>query len=161
MPGDIFEQLSIFQDLSPAQIELLRPMFVPCDHNTGSMLFEQGDPAVYLYLVIGGEVTIRYKPDDGPPITVSRVHSGGVVGWSAILGNRQYTSGAICTDYTQMLRVNGRDIRSLCEEQPETGILLLERLAWVIAERLRNTHEQVIELLKQGMHIGIPSLKEA
>lgn len=157
MPGDIYQHLPLFQDLSPAQIHLLRPMFVPCECYTGSVLFEQGDPANYLYMVVDGEVIIRYKPEDGSEITIARVRPGGVVGWSAVLGNRQYTSAAVCTEYTQMLRVRRRDLRYLCEEHPETGILILERLAWVIAERLRHTHEQVISLLKQGIHIGIPS----
>ena len=59
-----------------------------------------------------------------------------------------------------MLRVRGKDLKYLCEEHPDTGILILERLAWVIAERLRHTHEQVIDLLKQGILNGTPGVKE-
>lgn len=160
MSGDVFEQLPFFHDLNTAQVGLIRPLFIPCDRHTGSMLFEQGDPAEYLYLVISGEVTIHYKPEDGPTMPIAKVRSGGVVGWSAVLGNRQYTSEAICSDYTQMLRVRGRDLRHLCEDYPETGILILDRLAWVIAERLHHTYEQVIGLLKQGLYNGQPSVKE-
>jgi len=158
MPGDIFEQLPLFRDLSSTQLRLLRPMFIPSECYPGMVLFEQGDPAEFLYLVVAGEVVIRYKPEDGPTITVTRVHSGGVVGWSAALGNRVYTSAAVCSDCAQMLRVRGSDLRKLCEDDPETGILVLERLAWIIAERLHNTHEQVVTLLKQGLHSGIPSM---
>ena len=50
-----------------------------------------------------------------------------------------------------MLRVRGSDLRTLCQEHPDTGILILDRLATVIAQRLKNTHEQVITLLKQGL----------
>jgi CRP-like cAMP-binding protein len=149
MPGDIFDQLPLFQDLSHDQRELLRPLFLPVDYYTGTVLFEQGDPAEYLFLVVVGEVTIYYKPDDGPAIQVAHVRPGGIVGWSAALGSRSYTSGAICEEYTQMLRLRGEDLRNLYNECPETGILVLERLATVIAERLRNTHEQVMALLLQ------------
>jgi CRP-like cAMP-binding protein len=152
MSGDIFDQLPIFTDLSCEQRELLRPLFVPVDCYSGSTLFDQGDPAEYLYLVVVGEVTIRFKPDDGSVITVARVRPDGIVGWSAALGSRAYTSGAVCESYTQMLRLNGHDLRLLCERYPETGILVLERLATVIADRLMNTHEQVMALLKQGLH---------
>jgi len=107
-----------------------------------------------MYLVISGEIAINYKPEDGSSITMARVGPGGVVGWSAALGNRLYTSSAVCTVYTQMLRVRGADLRNLCQQYPETGILILDRLATVIAERLRNTHEQVIALLKQGLLNG-------
>jgi hypothetical protein len=60
-----------------------------------------------------------------------------------------------------MLRVRGSELRKLCEDDPDTGILVLERLAGIIAERLHNTHDQVVALLKQGLQSGIPSLKEA
>jgi len=154
MPTDVFDQLSLFKGLSPDQHQLLKPLFIPCDCYGEAVLFEQGDRAEYLYLVVVGEIAIHYKPDDGPPIVVARVKAGGVVGWSAALGNRVYTSAAICTRYTQMLRVRGADLRDLCEQNPETGILILERLAEIIAERLRNTHEQVIALLTEGLTNG-------
>jgi CRP-like cAMP-binding protein len=160
MFDDIVEQVPLFQGLSPLQLQILRPLFMPCDRHTGSILFDQGDPAEYLYLVVVGEVTIRYKPDDGAVILVARIRPGGVVGWSAVLGNLVYTSGAICSDDTQMLRVRGRDLRKLCEDYPDTGAIILDRLACIIAERLSHTHDQVIELLKQGMRHGTPSLKE-
>jgi len=38
------------------------------------------------------------------------------------------------------------------EVHPETGVLILERLAAVIAERLKNTHQKVVELLWQGVN---------
>ncbi len=153
MTDDIFEQLPLLRDLTGEQIQLLRPLFVPYECYTGTVLFEQGDPAEYIYLVVQGEVVIRYKPEDGAVITITRVKSGGVVGWSAALGNRMYTSAASCSDSTELVRVSARDLRRLCEQCPETGILILDRLASVIAERLHHTHAQIMELLIQGSGI--------
>ncbi len=161
MPNDVFDQLPFFAGLTPEQHARIRPLFVPCDCYADTLLFEQGNPAENLYLVISGEVAIHYKPEDGPEINVARVKSGGAVGWSAALGNRAYTSGATCTGYTQMLRIRGKDLRNLYYEDPETGILILERLASVIAERLHSTYDQVVELLKQGLRNGVPDFKEA
>jgi CRP-like cAMP-binding protein len=155
MIGDVFDQLTLFSDLNSEQREMLRPLFVPVDCYSGTALFEQGDPADYLYLVIVGEVVIHFKPDDGPEIMVTRVRAGGIVGWSAALGSRSYTSGATCSEYTQMLRLRGRDLCALCEQHPDTGILLLERLATVIAKRLRNTHDHVMAMLKRGLNASI------
>jgi hypothetical protein len=59
-----------------------------------------------------------------------------------------------------MLRVRGEDLRILCEQHPDTGILILERLATVIAERLSNTHDQVMALLVEGMGISSDKIKE-
>lgn len=161
MTTDFFDRLPlIFGGLSPNQKDVLRSLFIPVECFSGTVLFEQGDPAEHLFLVVSGEVVIRYKPDDGPAITVARVHPGSVVGWSAALGNPAYTSGAICETYTQMLRVRGADLRGLCTYDPDTGYLILERLAKVIAERLRKGQEQVLALLLQGLRNGMDCVKE-
>jgi hypothetical protein len=59
-----------------------------------------------------------------------------------------------------MLRVSGRDLRSLYNENADTGILVLERLAEVIADRLDETHDHVVDLLKQGFLNGSLRVKE-
>ncbi len=160
MSGDPFIHLPVFEGFNEQQLALLRPLFSPIDAYAGDELFEQGETARYLYLVVSGEVTIRYKPEDGPALTVTRVRPGGVVGWSAALGSRSYTSGAMCEVYSQLLRISGPDLRNLCTEHPETGMLLLERLASIIAARLRHTHEQVMALLKQGLRSNFASIEE-
>lgn len=151
MVENFFETLSLFHGLTSEQRALLEPLFVPCDYYAGSKIFDQGDPAEYLYVVASGEVVVNFKPDDGPVITVARVRPGGIVGWSAALGSRRYTSQASCETYTQLLRISGQDLRRLCAENPNTGVVVLERLATVIAERLHSTHELVISLLKIGL----------
>ncbi|MGB9521965.1 MAG: Crp/Fnr family transcriptional regulator, partial [Anaerolineales bacterium] len=122
--------------------------------------FEQGESAENLYLVVSGEVIVRYKPEDGPELIVARVKQGGIVGWSAALGSRHYTSGAICGCDSQLLCVRGEDLRSLCNRYPDTGVLVLERLADVIAERLNSTHAEVVKLLKQGLVAAACESKE-
>lgn len=153
MYSDEFNHLTLFKDLAPSQIVLMKTIFKSDCEPAGNVLFNQGDPAEFLYLVIDGEVIIRYKPEDGPAIIVSRVRAEGVVGWSSALGSPAYTSSAICTTDCQFLRVRGEDLRRLCEKYPDSGALILERLAIVIAERLRNTHDHVITLLEQGLRV--------
>jgi CRP-like cAMP-binding protein len=94
---------------------------------------------------------VNFKPDDGPNIVVARVQPGSIVGWSAALGSRRYTSSAMCTLDTQLLRVRGDDLRRLCLQHPDTGTVFLDRLATVIAERLHSTHDLVLSLLQLGL----------
>lgn len=155
MSGDLFENLPLFQDLSHDQVALLRELFMPCDIYGGEKIFDQDAPAENLYIVVTGEVVVNFKPYDGPPITVARVLPGGVVGWSAALGSRRYTSSAETAEYSQLLRVRGAELRSLCLQQPQLGELLLDRLAGLIAERLRNTHPQVLALLRMGLNASV------
>lgn len=151
MSEEFLEYLSLTDMLSEEEMRILRPLIeqVPCAAK--KVVFEQGEEAEYLYLVITGEVIIRFSPKDGASLTVSKVRKGDVFGWSSIWGSHTYTSGAVCSKSGKLLRIKGLDLKNLCEEHPKTGILILERLAGVIANRLQGTQNQVVALLHQGL----------
>jgi len=151
MAENSFPDLFLFRDLTPAQLKQLQPLFIPCEFTANTILFEQGDLAENLFTVVSGEVVVNFKPDDGPTIVVACVQPGSIVGWSAALGSRRYTSSAVCNTYTQLLRVRGDDLRRLCLQHPDTGMIFLDRLSTVIAERLHSTHDLVLSLLQLGL----------
>lgn len=153
-PGDglPYEGLAFFDGLGPDERNLILKRFRPEQYDAGAVIFQQDQPADRLYLLVSGEVEIVFKPHDGDAISVSRILPGGVFGWSAALGRQGYTSGAVCAERSQCLSIRGYDLRQMCSEHPSTGVVLLERLAEAIAERLTNTHERVMELLRQGIH---------
>ena len=146
-----YSHLAFFTGLQPADIQLLAPYFAPQTWVAGTVIFEQADYAEYLYLVVSGEVTIRYKPHDGPIMTVTRVLPGGIFGWSAAMNNPAYTSGAVCSLDSEVLRIRGTDLRMICEKHPELGKIILDRLAGVIAERKHSQQVQVTSILANGM----------
>jgi CRP/FNR family transcriptional regulator, cyclic AMP receptor protein len=148
---DRYGQLAFFNGLQKTDIQLLAPYFAPQTWVAGTVIFEQADYAEYLYLVVSGEVTIRYKPHDGPVMTVTRVPPGGIFGWSAAMNNPAYTSGAVCSLDSEVLRIRGTDLRTICEKHPELGKIILDRLAGVIAERKHRQQVQVTSILANGM----------
>ena len=149
-----YADFSIFAGLNGDQIGQLLPYMVECHFGKDEVIFQQGQPADCLYVLLSGEVMIRYKPYDGPPITVARIEPGGVFGWSAALGRDIYTSAAVAVHECVAYRLRGSKLPVLCEEHPETGLILLDRLAGVIAERLKNTHTQILGILSQGVVDG-------
>jgi CRP-like cAMP-binding protein len=155
MSGNLLDNLRLFDSFSAQERDCLRPLFLFSFMPAGTLLFEQGDQAEYLYIVADGEIIIRYKPDDGPSLELTRVHKEGVVGWSAVIGNSIYTSSAVCATQSQLLRVRSQDLRRFSETYPLTASLLLEQLATVIAERLRHNHPQIMTMLEQGLHIDV------
>ncbi len=154
MSGDALDKFSLFEGFSEDQMAVLRPLFVPSECHAGTVLFEQGDPALYFYLMVSGEVAIHYKPEDDQDIVINRIKPGGMVGWSAVIGRRSYTSAAVCTEYTELLRVRGADLQTLCTQHPETGNQFVDRMADVVAQRLESSHPQVLQLLENGLQNG-------
>jgi CRP/FNR family cyclic AMP-dependent transcriptional regulator len=146
-------QLPIFRGLSNAQLNLIDPMLKLCHFSQEQVVFEQGQPANFIYILLRGEVIIQFKPDDAPLLTVTRINPGGIFGWSAALRHKLYTSMASTTMDSDAYLFSSLDIHLLCEKYPETGVVLLGRLASVIAERLHSTHAQILNILSQGMDL--------
>lgn len=141
-----FSELQIFEGLSEAQLKLLASVFEVASFEANELIFEQGQPARYMYVLIEGEVVIRYKPYDGPALVVSRIPPGGVFGWSTILSRSAYTSGAEAVVKSSACRISSSQLKTICENEPETGAVLMERFANAIAER-RSTRTPVLDIL--------------
>jgi len=152
---DTFENMNLFHDFSEQQLDIIRPLFLLKYLPAGTELFEQGEQTEYLYLVLEGEIQIRYKPEDGPALTVVHVQPEGLVGWSAAIGNPRYTSSAVCVADCKLICTRNQDLRQLFLDHQETGMLLLERLADLISERLQSTHQHVKVLLEQGLLLNM------
>jgi CRP/FNR family transcriptional regulator, cyclic AMP receptor protein len=146
-----YARLSIFTGLDGDQIHQLSQFIAECKFPKDHVIFEQGQPADRLYILLSGEVIIRYKPYDGPPLLVARIEPGGVFGWSAALRRDIYTSGAEAVQDSVAYCIRGANLNVLCSQYPQTGKLFLERLASVIVERLSSTHTQVLGILTQGI----------
>lgn len=146
-----YADLAIFKGLSPEQIGVMAPYLEEVQIHQGQVIFSQGQSANFLYILLWGEMQVRYKPYDGPALTVARILPGDVFGWSSALGREVYTSSAEASQDGGAYRIRASDLHHLCDSNPEAGTLLLERLASVIAERLRNTHSSILALLSQGV----------
>lgn len=143
-------QLSIFKDLTEDQLGLLQAIIEPCSFAKETVIFEQGEPTQSLFIIVRGNILVRYKAYDGPVIEVARVGEGGIVGWSAALGRAAYTSGAVCLDDCDVYQINAAALHQLCEQNPCAGVLIFDRLAGAIADRLSSTHNQVMTILTQN-----------
>lgn len=150
---DYFD-LSIFKGLGPGELRLINSLLELCEFTENVKIFDQGQLATYLFILLKGEVTVRFKPYDGPELIVAHIEPGGVFGWSAALGHNSYTSSAVAIVDCEVARIRGDQLHKLCQDNPDMGVIILERLAGVIAERLRSTYNQILTILTKGMDLN-------
>jgi CRP-like cAMP-binding protein len=147
----IVNRIALFQELDVQELDLLEPLFEQLSFRTGTIIFQQGETAKFIYFVLNGTVDISFKPYDGIPITVSHVGKGGLFGWSAIVGSEKYTSSAIAIEPAKVFRVQGSELRKFCVEHPDDGKEILERLADGASSRWKDAHKQVKAILLQEL----------
>jgi len=145
------KRVAIFKEFDEDQMDLLRPLFEELSFQAGTIIFQQGEAAEFLYLLINGTVDMSFKPYDGMPITVSHIGKDGLFGWSAVVGSEKYTSSAIAIKAVKAFRVRGSELRKFCIEHPEAGKVILERLADGVSSRWKDAHKQVQSILLQGL----------
>jgi CRP/FNR family cyclic AMP-dependent transcriptional regulator len=146
---DQMKRAPFFQNLDGRELDLLAPVMEPVSFAAGRVIFEQGSAASYLYIIERGTAEIRYKPYDGPAITLTHLGAGDVCGWSAVIGNRTYASTLISESDMEAVRMRGSALRQLCLDHPETGRIILDRLARAVASRWKDARTQVREMLNR------------
>jgi CRP-like cAMP-binding protein len=144
---DSLPNIPLFQNLDPAQTALLKPLFEQFNCPPDTTIFDQGEPASYLYLLIKGEVIIHFKPYDTPSIVLTRLRAGDVFGWSAVVGSTHYTSSLVSETQVETIRIRGAHLLALVRDHPETGKIIMERLVNAVSSRWKNARTQVQALL--------------
>jgi CRP-like cAMP-binding protein len=139
-----------FSDLPEEDLALAAPLFCLLEAPAGTTLFRQDEAAHSFYLVISGQVALRYKPYDGPELGLTRIGAGGAVGWSAVMGNRVYTATAVASTPCEFLTATGADLQTVVHEHPVAGQRLLGRLALAVSPRWTGAQQQVLSLLARG-----------
>ncbi|GAB4503511.1 MAG: hypothetical protein Fur0043_05030 [Anaerolineales bacterium] len=145
------QSVSPFQNVDERTLSLFAELFEPFSCPEGTVIFEQGERANFIYLLLSGKIEIRYKPYDGPPITVTNLSKGHFFGWSAVIGNPTYTSGAVCKKDCIAIRMRNIDLYDFCVREPEAGCLILDLLAQSVSNRWKNAHDQIHSLLNSRL----------
>jgi CRP-like cAMP-binding protein len=145
-----YMHLPIFKGLTAHQVEQLRPLLDLQSFSQDQVIFKQKQVTFYLYILVSGEVSIVYEPEDGPPWTITRLLPGSVFGWSAAVGHAYYTSSAISLTESRAFCITGKGLQRIFEQYPDTGVIFLDNLASGIAVRMNSTRIKALAILTQN-----------
>ena len=100
----------------------------------GSVLFEEGEDAKYLYILVGGTVDLKIK---GEKTVYSLTEQSDIFGWSGLVENARYTAGAVChTDVKAIKIETGAKLGRIFDDNPDFGLAVYRRLSGLFNKRL-------------------------
>lgn len=94
----------------------------------GEVIFSQGDPGDFLYIVVDGEVEILHGSR-----TIELVGPGGLVGEMALIDSRPRSATAQAKTRCTLARVDEKQFTYLIQQAPYFALQVMR----VMAERLR------------------------
>jgi CRP-like cAMP-binding protein len=142
---------ALFEGFSAEELDELKSIIEVVQYSAGETILSQNRRATNLYIVVSGEVEITHKPYDAPAISVGRLSSGGVFGWSSILGREVYSSTVTTNAPTTVYRIQAYKLQQFCELHHETGVVLLEKIAMSVAQQPAKIHEQIMSMINLAM----------
>jgi CRP/FNR family transcriptional regulator, cyclic AMP receptor protein len=111
------------------------------DFAPGSVLFEEGQPGDYMYVVQTGEVEIRRRVGDRDRV-LAVLPAGEFFGEMAILNGRPRSATAVVRTASRLLVIEGKTFEAMLRARPEIALRIIKALA----TRLESANQH-IELL--------------
>lgn len=113
-------------------------------HPAGTILFEEGEAADRLYVLLEGRVRISLGESGHVVYLVSR--GGEAFGWSSLVGRERYSASAETVEPTTLIFFERERLHQVLVKDPANGMILYEGLAKTLAGRLLETYRMIAGL---------------
>jgi CRP/FNR family transcriptional regulator, cyclic AMP receptor protein len=112
------------------------------DFKAGTVLFEEGQPGDYMYVITRGDVEIRRKVGETERV-LAVLPAGEFFGEMAILNARPRSATAVVRSDSRLLVIEGSTFEAMLRARPEIALRIIKALA----VRLENANQHVELLL--------------
>lgn len=120
----------LFEGLGDAAFAQLEEASLPLTLHPGEPLFERGEAADRLFVVVSGHVVLE---SDGVQMEV--LSAGQVVGASALVDEQRRRTGARASDHAKVQGLRRVALDRLVADRPADGVILYRNLARILLER--------------------------
>ncbi|MCB2212020.1 cyclic nucleotide-binding domain-containing protein [bacterium] len=144
----VLSETPLFQSIGRRDWTLLSNLFHDRKYEHGEAIFEKGMPGLGMYVILDGEVDIIGNDDDDSP-TLAHLLPGDFFGEMAVIQEGVRNATAVAATDCELIGIFRPQLRELLHDRPRLGTLLYERLARVLADRLRRADEMLLELTHQ------------
>jgi predicted acylesterase/phospholipase RssA/CRP-like cAMP-binding protein len=140
-PFSLLESLSFFRELKSEALRDVAAMCTEFHLAAGQVLFQQGEPSDYLYIVSTGRLDVLFQPEGEECTRLFEAGRGQIIGEMGLLtGDRRSATVKALRD-SVLYRLAKQDFDELLEAHPT----LTRRIACSLSERLREANVRSIE----------------
>lgn len=140
--------------LDVAHLEFLAECARTKTFDSGEIIFRQGEPATACFVLVTGKVRMSFTPrrrhgEDGrKPSSALPLREyddpGRLLGWSGLLAPFHYRTTVTALAPTEVFVLDRDVLDRYAESHPGFGVALLERIIWVLGNRLRETRIRLV-----------------
>lgn len=146
--------ISIFSTLGSPELKEITPYLVPASFKKKEVIFSEGDPSEWLYIVTDGKVKITKLSHDGKEIILEIIAPRDFFGGLAVLRGFPYPANAVAMEDTKLLKISRSNLMRVLDRFPN----LMYCMAQQVGDRMKESHETLKNIALERVEARIASL---
>jgi len=138
-PDVALEEAELFRTLPPEQVERLRPLLRETHFEARQVLFFEGDPVEFLWLLRRGEVRLYKTSPNGTITTLEALGPGQIFGAVSALDQPAHPVSAEAVSGGLAWRLRKQTLLDLIRQEPGVALELLR----IVSGRLREARDRL------------------
>ena len=151
-------EAAFLQDFTPAEVDILGESMLRVRAQPGQVLIAEDDASDWMLLLLSGTVDVGKRkvgvepasatPQDGTA-RVAVLRPGATVGEMSMLDGEPRYASCWALSEVEVAVLSRAAVAGLITEHPAVGAKLLVKITQLLAQRLRNTSNQLLRLLQK------------
>lgn len=155
--ADLLNTSPLLQDMSAQEVDVLGQSMLLIRAEPGQALIREGEVGEWMLLLLKGTVDVSKRveqlAEDGEKTTTTSrigvIQHGASVGEMSMLDNEPRYATCTAIEAVEAGVLGRREIALLIRDHPGVGAKLLVKITQLMAQRLRNTSNQLVKLLQK------------
>ena len=160
------DHFNIISKIPIEKLPLIKSLAAEIEIQPGEVVFKEGDPAEHCYIILDGAVELSILHQDQKVefslkheeyvrkevktveknVVVDSLGAGDCFGWTALVEPHLYTATATTVETTKALKLAGKDLMPLLEEDPDLGFRVNRAICEIVYSRLSRRTKKLIEV---------------
>ena len=147
---ELIAEVSVFQGLAPAQLELIAGCATNVRGGAGDYIFRDGGQADSFYAIRHGAVALELHVPARDAVILETLHDGDLLGWSWLFPPYRWEFDGRVLEDSALISFDGACLRGKCDADHELGYELMKRFSQVIIARLQATRLRLLDVYGVG-----------
>ena len=143
---NILAEHSFFRGLNDETLALIVGCASNVRYDAGKEVLREGEEANQFYLLRTGKVSVELMTPNKGPVIIETLSEGDILGWSWLVPPYTWHFNAKAVELTRMIALDGKCLRTKCENDHHLGYELLKRFADIMIKRLEATRLQLLDI---------------
>ncbi|MFH0795390.1 MAG: cyclic nucleotide-binding domain-containing protein [bacterium] len=143
---NLLSEQPFFSGFEAHDLDLIAGCATNVRFEAGQFICREGEEANQFYLLRQGKVAVEFFAPERGAISIQTLDEGDVLGWSWLVPPHEARFDARALTVTRAIALDGKCLRTKCEQDPRLGFAFLMQVAKVIEDRLQATRLQLLDL---------------